>query len=163
MEELLNTHNNSETKVCYNKTNTLIKLNTLSEGKHTLILNKIYESCLEYTALWKKGTTLIVGDSMLYVIDETTLRNTKVWLFPGSMIEDIYFNILYPLLQKHMYFNIYPLLRKHTYFNIYPFPKTYVLQYIPLTPKSYVLKYLSLTPKTSDKPISCYWNEQCEN
>ena len=46
------------------------------------------------------GTTLIVGDSMLYGIDETRLRNTKVRLFPGSTIEDLYLNI-YPLLRKN--------------------------------------------------------------
>ena len=113
MEGLLNTHNNSEIKVCCDKTNTLTELNTLTEGKDILILNKFYESRLEYTALWKKGTTLIVGDSMLYGIGETRLRTTKVRLFPVSTIEDMYFNILYPLLRKHMYFNIYPLLLKN--------------------------------------------------
>ena len=55
---------------------------------------------MEYTGLWKKGTTLTVGDNMLYGIDETRLRNTKVRLFPGSTIEDMYLNI-YPLLRKN--------------------------------------------------------------
>ena len=63
------------------------------------MLNKIYERRLEYTALWKKGTTLVVGDSMLYGIDETRLRSTKVSIFPGSTIKDMHFNI-YPVLHK---------------------------------------------------------------
>ena len=45
------------------------------------------------------GTTVIVGDNMLYGIDETRLRNTNVRLFPGSTIEDLYLNIC-PLLRK---------------------------------------------------------------
>ena len=61
-----------------------------------ILLNEIYKS-----RLWKKGTTLIVGDSMLYGIDETRLHNTKVRLFPGSMMEDMYLNIYPPLLRKY--------------------------------------------------------------
>ena len=60
---------------------------------------KIYDQNLEEKAKWRKGTTLIAGDSLLFGIDEKRLRNTKVRIFPGSSIEDAYFH-LYPLLRK---------------------------------------------------------------
>ena len=63
------------------------------------VINSIYSKPLEKQALWKKGTTLIIGDSLLYGIDESRLRNTKVRVYPGSGIEDMHYNI-YPLLRK---------------------------------------------------------------
>ena len=62
-------------------------------------LNTIYQNTIDNNALWKQGTTLIIGDSILYGIDESKLKHTKVRVFPGSSIEDIFFNIT-PLLRK---------------------------------------------------------------
>lgn len=42
---------------------------------------------------WRPGTVLITGDSMLYGIDETKLRNTKVRMHPGASIEDMYHHL----------------------------------------------------------------------
>ena len=44
---------------------------------------------------WIKGTTLIVGDSMLYGINEERLsgkrkHNIKVRVFPGATVDDMY-------------------------------------------------------------------------
>ena len=61
----------------------------LLPADHNIVnINQIYKSYLETNSIWKKGTTLIVGDSMLYGIDEKRLCNTKVRIFPGSTIED---------------------------------------------------------------------------
>ena len=62
-------------------------------------LNTIYQNTIDNNALWKQGKTLIIGDSILYGIDESKLKHTKVRVFPGSSIEDIFFNIT-PLLRK---------------------------------------------------------------
>ena len=62
-------------------------------------LNTVYVQPIDERALWKPGTTLIIGDSILYGIDENRLRNTKVRVYPGSTIEDMFFNIT-PLLRK---------------------------------------------------------------
>ena len=59
----------------------------------------VYNSELDHHILWKKGTTLIVGDSMLNGLDETKLRNCKVRVYPGSSVEDMHYNIT-PLLRK---------------------------------------------------------------
>ena len=51
---------------------------------------------------WKKGTTLIVGDSMLAGMEEkrkTGNRSVKVRIFPGATTHDIY-DYLKPLLKK---------------------------------------------------------------
>ena len=64
-----------------------------------LDLNQIFENHSETSIPWKSGTTLIVGDSMLGGIDEKRIHNSKVRVFPGATIEDLYFN-LYPLLRK---------------------------------------------------------------
>ena len=51
---------------------------------------------------WKKGTTLIVGDSMLPGMKEkrkTGNRSVKVRIFPGATTHDIY-DYLKPLLKK---------------------------------------------------------------
>ena len=50
-------------------------------------------------AMWKPGTTLITGDSMLYGIDETRLKHSKVRIFPGCTVDDMFYNI-FPLLRK---------------------------------------------------------------
>ena len=70
----------------------------ISENEH-FILNSIYTKPLEKAALWKKGTTLIIGDSLLYGLDETKLKNAKVRIYPGGSLEDMHYNI-YPLLRK---------------------------------------------------------------
>ena len=59
----------------------------------------IYEKDIEKNALFKPGTTLIVGDSMIYGIDEKRLKNCKVRVYPGASIEDMHFNLI-PLLRK---------------------------------------------------------------
>ena len=63
-------------------------------------LNMIYKKPINTDALWKKGTTLIVGDSMLNGIIESKLKNTKVRILPGASIEDMFFHIT-PLLRKN--------------------------------------------------------------
>ena len=63
------------------------------------IINSIYSKPLNTKALWKKGTTLIIGDSLLYGLDEQRLKNAKVRIYPGAGIEDMHYNIL-PLLRK---------------------------------------------------------------
>ena len=59
----------------------------------------VYNGKTDNRILWKKGTTLIVGDSMLNGLDESHLRNCKVRVYPGSSIEDMNYNII-PLLRK---------------------------------------------------------------
>ena len=63
-------------------------------------LRHVYKQPLPPEALWKKGTTLIIGDSMLGGIDETRLWNTKVRSKPGASIEDMFFQIT-PYLRKN--------------------------------------------------------------
>ena len=62
-------------------------------------LNLIYGDGVNPEATWKIGTTLIVGDSMLYGIDESKIRNAKVRIFPGASIEDLVYHLT-PLLRK---------------------------------------------------------------
>ena len=62
-------------------------------------LRRLYNEPLPPEALWRKGTTLIIGDSMIGGIDETRLRNTKVRVKPGATIEDLFFQIT-PYLRK---------------------------------------------------------------
>ena len=53
--------------------------------------------------LWRKGTTLITRDSILYGIDETKISkngSVKVRVFPGSKIEDLKNYYIKPLLRK---------------------------------------------------------------
>ena len=59
----------------------------------------VYENEVDPSILWKKGTTLIVGDSMLNGLDETRLKNCKVRAYGGSSIEDLHYNLV-PLLRK---------------------------------------------------------------
>ena len=62
-------------------------------------MNSVYTKPLEKEAVWKKGTTPIIGDSLLYGLDEKRLKNMKVRIHPGSRVEDMYYNI-FPLLRK---------------------------------------------------------------
>ena len=67
--------------------------------ENTSILNSIYDNPMDEKAMWKPGTTLITGDSMLYGIDETRLKHSKVRIFPGCTVDDMFYNI-FPLLRK---------------------------------------------------------------
>ena len=62
-------------------------------------LERVYKEPLPPHALWKQGTTLIIGDSMIGGIEERRLRNTKVRSHPGASIEDLHFHIT-PYLRK---------------------------------------------------------------
>ena len=62
-------------------------------------LEGLYKDPLPPEALWKDGTTLIIGDSMLGGIEERRLRNTKVRAHPGATIEDLHYHIT-PYLRK---------------------------------------------------------------
>ena len=55
-------------------------------------INDVYKNELDECALWRRGTTLIVGD-------KSRLKNCKVCVFPGASIEDMYYNIV-PLIRK---------------------------------------------------------------
>ena len=63
------------------------------------MIKSIYQSAPNKNAQWRKGTTLIAGDSLLYGLDEKRLRNAKVRMFPGCTIEDLEFHII-PLLRR---------------------------------------------------------------
>ena len=52
--------------------------------------------------VWKKGTVLIVGDSVVSGLRESKMsfrRNIKVRFFPGARIQDMYYYLV-PLLRK---------------------------------------------------------------
>ena len=51
-------------------------------------------------SLWRNGTTLVIGDSLLNGIDESKLVNTKVRIYPGASVDDMFYNI-FPLLRKN--------------------------------------------------------------
>ena len=59
----------------------------------------VYKNNIDERALWKAGTTLIIGDSMLNGLEETRLKNCKVRVYPGASIEDMHYNLI-PLLRK---------------------------------------------------------------
>ena len=63
-------------------------------------LERVYKKPLPPEALWRQGTTLIIGDSMIGGIEERRLRNTKVRPKPGASIEDMFFFIT-PYLRKN--------------------------------------------------------------
>ena len=63
------------------------------------IIPSIYTKPLEDDARWKSGTTLIIGDSILNGIDETRLKNTKVRIYRGASVDDMFYNV-FPLLRK---------------------------------------------------------------
>ena len=58
--------------------------------EENVILNSIYDKPL---SMWKYGTTLITGDSMLNGMDESRLKNEKVRIYPGASVDDMFFNI----------------------------------------------------------------------
>ena len=62
-------------------------------------INDVYQNELDECALWRRGTTLIVGGSLIYGLDESRLKNCKVHVFPGASIEDMYYNIV-PLIRR---------------------------------------------------------------
>ena len=110
-EKMLNddTSINAESKTQVNNTDISLEENNVSyvvqnrcnedEVINYNQLNSIYKRSVNTNEIWKNGTTLIIGDSMLYGIDEKRLKNTKVRIFPGASIEDLFFNIS-PLLRK---------------------------------------------------------------
>ena len=62
-------------------------------------INDVYKTELDECALWRRGTTLIVGGSLIYGLDESRLKNCKVRVFPGASIGNMYYNIV-PLIRK---------------------------------------------------------------
>ena len=62
-------------------------------------IERVYKEPLPPQALWRHGTTLIIGDSMIGGIDERRLRNTKVRSHPGASVEDLHYHIT-PYLRK---------------------------------------------------------------
>ena len=62
------------------------------------ILNTIYP--VDTKAMWNDGTSLIIGDSMLYGIEESRLKCSKVCVYPGASVDDMFFNI-FPFLRKN--------------------------------------------------------------
>ena len=50
--------------------------------------------------MWNVGTSLIIGDSMLYGIDESRLQFSKVRVYHGPSVDAMFFNI-FPLLRKN--------------------------------------------------------------
>ena len=62
-------------------------------------INDVYKNELDECALWRRGTTLIVGDSLIYGLDESRLKKCNVHVFPGASIEDMYYNIV-PLIRR---------------------------------------------------------------
>ena len=63
------------------------------------LIPSIYDQPIDEQAVWRKGTTLIIGDSLLYGIDERKIRNTKVRIYPGAGVDGMFYNI-FPLLRK---------------------------------------------------------------
>ena len=81
-----------------NWNNTVNKWNISDENTNIDFMN-VYQNNIDERALWNNRTTLIVGDSMLYGLDESRLKNCKVRIYPGSSIEDMHYNLV-PLLRK---------------------------------------------------------------
>ena len=94
-----------------NKSNAFIKKATITQrNKVKKALEKLKSTNKEINARyrvkeepfpWPKGTTLVMGDSILQGIHETRLRkyNIKIRCFPGSKIDDLY-DYSKPLLKK---------------------------------------------------------------
>ena len=61
-------------------------------------LNKIYQNTIDNNALWKQGTTLIIGDSILYGIDESKLQK---YVFSQDQASRTYFLILLHYYEKN--------------------------------------------------------------
>ena len=65
--------------------------------------NESQENLDKEDHVWKKGTVLIMGDSMLHGIDEKKLSKNgfvKVRCFPGSTISDLQSHYMQPLISK---------------------------------------------------------------
>ena len=73
-------------------------ITTSDNNRYTYFMN-VYQNNIDESALWNSRTTLIVGDSMLYGLDETRLKNCKVRVYSGASIEDMHYNLV-PLLRK---------------------------------------------------------------
>ena len=86
------------TDTLFNSNNSINRFND-DIGNNANVLGSIYRKPLPLTAHWKRGTTLIIGDSLLYGIDEARVRNSEVQTFPGALIEDM-FHFVYPYLRK---------------------------------------------------------------
>ena len=70
----------------------------LLKQKHSLTSSEKGQA--QETGLWRPGTTLIVGDSMLNGVEERKMPSyVKVRNFPGSTVRDIY-DYVKPLLRK---------------------------------------------------------------
>ena len=77
--------------------------NNISEPEHALE-NKLpnWFTSISDSEVWKKGTVLIVGDSVVSGLRESKMsfrRNIKVRFFPGARIQDMCYYLV-PLLRK---------------------------------------------------------------
>ncbi|XP_057309426.1 uncharacterized protein LOC130647547 [Hydractinia symbiolongicarpus] len=94
-------HSNYYSNVNVKSITTTEKNNVVLED--SFVVNNEDESKEDESVIpWKFGTTLVVGDSMFYGLDEqrmSALRNVKVRSFPGARVEDM-FHYVKPLLQK---------------------------------------------------------------
>ena len=73
-------------------------LNGINNDTNSDYIN-VYKHNIDDRALWKSGSTLIIGDSILNGLDESRLRNCKVRVYPGASLEDMHYNIV-PQLRK---------------------------------------------------------------
>ena len=84
-----------------NKNREKFDTNNICVSKHALE-NKLpnWITSISGSEVWKKGTVLIVGDSIVSGLRESKMsfqRNIKVRFFPGARIQDIYYYLV-PLL-----------------------------------------------------------------
>ena len=86
-----------------NKNRENFDINNTCVPKHSLE-NKLpnWFTSISDSEVWKKGTVLIVGDSVVSGVRESKMslrRNIKVCFFPGARIQDMYYYLV-PLLRK---------------------------------------------------------------
>ena len=84
-----------------NKNREKFDTNNICVSEHALE-NKLpnWFTSISGSEVWKKGTVLIVGDSIVSGLRESKMsfrRNIKVRFFPGARIQDIYYYLV-PLL-----------------------------------------------------------------
>ena len=84
-----------------NKNREKFDTNNICVSEHAL-KNKLpnWFTSISGSEVWKKGTVLIVGDSIVSGLRESKMsfrRNIKVRFFPGARIQDIYYYLV-PLL-----------------------------------------------------------------
>ena len=96
IDPVMDTTINQNTSAAFQDINN--KYNEFKGNNNVDIIN-VYEHELNASALWKRGTILIIGDSMLYGLDESRLKTCKVRIYPGASIEDMHYNLI-PLLRK---------------------------------------------------------------